>query len=259
MRNIKIFLLFSRSAIKSSLQAKTGVIFFTVGKILRFVLMFWFVFFLVSKTKTLKGYTVNQAIIFYLTFSIIDTLTQFLFREVYRFRSLIVSGDFDTILVKPYHPFLRVLIGGVDIFDAVALIPYTTVAFLFITKEISLTPSLLFAYIVLIINGVLIATAFHIAVLALGILTTQVDHAVMIYRDLTSVARFPLEIYREPVRFIFTFIIPIGIMMSYPSKALFGLLSPAAIIIALIFCAVSLFLSLTLWSRALKKYQSWGG
>ena len=32
---------------------------------------------------------------FYLSFSLVDTIAQLFFREVYRFRPLIVSGDFD--------------------------------------------------------------------------------------------------------------------------------------------------------------------
>ena len=259
VRNFKIFLLFSRFAIKSSLQAKLGVVFFSFGKILRFLLLFWFVWFLVTNTKTLKGYTPTQVILFYLTFNIIDTLTQALFREVYRFRQLVVSGELDGILVKPYHPFLRVLIGGVDILDIIMLVPYIFLTGYFISLSDAITVTQGFLYFALVINGIIIATAFHIAVLSLGVLTTEVDHAVMIYRDITSIGRFPIEIYKEPFRSFFTFVIPIGIMVSFPSQALFGLLNPSLIIIAFGFSIAFLYLSLKLWQSALKKYQSWGG
>jgi ABC-2 type transport system permease protein len=258
-RNLKIFFLFSRFAVKTSFQAKAGVVFFTLGKLLRFGLLFGFVYFLVSHTKTIKGYTLDQAIVFYLTFNIIDTLSQSLFREVYRFRPLVVSGDFSTILVKPYHPFLRVLVGGIDIIDIIMLVPFTIATLYFIAKTGVATPASLLLYVALVTNGILIATAFHIAVLALAILTTEVDHTILIYRDLTTLGRFPIEIYREPVRSFFTFVIPIGIMMSYPSKGLFGLLNTQLILIAFAFCAISLFLAVRLWNNALKKYQSWGG
>jgi len=104
-----------------------------------------------------------------------------------------------------------------------------------------------------------IATAFHIIVLAMGILTTEVDHTIMIYRDMTSLARFPLDIYREPIRSIFTFVIPVGIMMGFPAKALFSLLSPQFIFLSFVISWILLFLSIKLWQYALMKYQSWGG
>jgi ABC-type uncharacterized transport system permease subunit len=222
-------------------------------------MFFLFVFFLISKTKILKGYNVNQAIFFYLTFNIIDTTTQLLFREVYRFRPLVVSGNLDLVLIKPFHPFLRILLGGVDFMDLLMLILYLLLTIFFAFKIGSFSIINLLLYLSLLINALILATAFHVFVLALGIITTEVDHAIMIYRDLTSLGRFPMEIYQQPIRGIFTFIVPVGIMMSFPSKALFGLLSPMLILFSFFLSFFLLTVSLKLWALAIKKYQSWGG
>jgi len=259
IRNFKIFFLFSKFSLKSISQARLGIIFFMFGKILRFLMFFLFVFFLVSKTKILKGYNVNQAIFFYLTFNIIDTTTQLLFREVYRFRPLVVSGQLDTVLIKPFHPFLRILLGGVDFLDLLMLIPYLLLTLFFAFKIGSISTINLLFYFSLLINALIIATAFHVFVLALGTMTTEVDHTIMIYRDLISLGRFPMEIYQEPIRGIFTFIVPVGIMMSFPSKALFGLLSPPLILFSFLLSFILLTASMKLWALAIKKYQSWGG
>lgn len=259
LRNFKIFLLFSQFSLKSVAQVRLGIIFFIMGKILRFIMFFFFVYFLVSKTKTLKGYGPNHAVFFYLTFNIIDTTSQLLFREVYRFRPLIVSGDFDTVLIKPFHPFLRILVGGVDFLDLLMLGPYLLLTLFFALKIGSFSLINLFFYFGLLTNALILSTAFHIFVLALGIMTTEVDHTIMIYRDLISLGRFPMEIYKEPVRGIFTFIIPVGIMMSFPPKALFGLLSPSLVLFSFLMSFLLLAASLKFWDLAIKKYQSWGG
>lgn len=217
------------------------------------------IYLIFSKTRLVKGYTLDQMIIFYLTFNIIDTTSQLLFREVYRFRPQIMSGSFDLTLLKPHHPFIKILIGGVDFLDLILLIPYIFLTIFFILKlpDISLLQTT--SYLLLILNSFVIATAFHIAVLALAILTTEIDHTIMIYRDITGLARFPMEIYREPIRGFFTFIIPVGIMMSFPSKAILGLLSPLAFLSSFLLSILLMFSSLKLWKVALKKYQSWGG
>lgn len=259
-RNIRIFGLFSQYALKSILLYPVGTILFTLGKIIRFLLFFFFVYFLVSKTSSLKGYTADQAIIFYLTFNVIDTASQLLFREVYRFRQLVVSGDLDGILLKPYHPFLRVLVGGIDPLDAGVLILYIILTFGYVAKIApTLTPFAILMYFLLIVNAMVIGTAFHILVLSFGILTSNIDHGVMIYRDLTSVGRFPLEIYQEPFRWLITFVIPVGIMMSFPTQSLFSKLELPMIIVAFALAGFFMYLSLKLWNSALKKYQSWGG
>ena len=67
--------------------------------------------------------------------------------------------------------------------------------------------------------GLVISAAFHILVLAMGIITLEIDHTVMIYRDLVGLGRFPIDIYKEPLRSLITFIVPIGLMISIPAGA----------------------------------------
>jgi ABC-2 type transport system permease protein len=92
--------------------------------------------------------------------------------------------------------------------------------------------------------------------LGFGILTTAVDNMIMLYRDLTQMGRFPIEIYHEPLRGILTFVIPVGIMMTFPTKALFGLLSIQGISIALALGLGLFVLSMKFWQYSLKQYSS---
>jgi ABC-2 type transport system permease protein len=68
--------------------------------------------------------------------------------------------------------------------------------------------------------------------------------------------RFPVDIYKQPLRNIITFIIPIGIMITFPAKALMGLLSPQWIVLSFTIAAVLLMISLTFWRYALRQYTS---
>lgn len=259
MKNFKIFWLLATYSIKTTFQSPLGVILFSVGKLIRFSMFFLFVYYLVSRTNLLAGYTLNQTIIFYLTYNIIDSLAQLLFREVYRFRPLVVSGELDSILLKPYHPFLRILIGGVDILDLGISVIYILIVGFFIAQLPAISLAAVMLYVALVVNALIIATGFHIAVLALGILSTEVDHTIMIYRDLTKMGSFPVDIYKQPIQFIFTFIIPIGIMLTIPVKGLLGSLTTQIYLISFITAAAILGGSLLFWQYALRRYQSWGG
>jgi len=258
-RNLKIFWLLSTYSAKTALQHRVGMISFVAGKMIRFVFYVLFIYFLVSKTRFLAGYSLQQTIIFFLTFNFLDTLAQLLFREVYRFRPLIVSGEFDNVLVKPYHPFIRVLIGGVDIMDAITIVPYLAFLLYFVLKIPHLNAINAVLYGGFLINGLLLATAFHILILAVGILTTEVDNTIMMYRDFTKMLSLPIDIYKEPFRSFLMFVIPVGIMMAVPVKILFGLLTPNMVIITIMISIVFTLISFFTWNRALKRYQSWGG
>lgn len=254
-RYLKIWWLMSRNSFSGVFYARFSLFIFLFGKILRFSLFAAFIYFLLNGTKSLAGYSLHQTIFFFLTFNLIDVVSQFLFREVYRFRPLIVSGDFDLILVKPINVLFRVLFGGADLIDLITIPPL--IISVFYVGSL-LNPGILHTtlYILLLLNGFLISTAFHIAVLALGIVTLEIDHTIMIFRDMVSLGKLPVDIYKEPLRSILTFLLPIGAMITFPAKALMNLISWQAVLASFLVGAVSVIASMKLWRWALTKYSS---
>lgn len=222
---------------------------------MRFSFYILFIIFLLNKTQTLAGYTLNQTLIFFLTFNIIDVVSQTIFRGVYQFRPLVIDGGFDLILAKPMSALFRALMGGADVIDMVTIPPLIVLLFL-VGKSLEVSLLQAFLYLLLIFNGLIISTAFHIAVMALGIITLEIDHTIMIYRDLTSLGRFPIDIYKEPLKSILTFVIPVGVMVTLPAKALIGLISPVGVLISFVVGILAIFLSARFWKYALRFYTS---
>src|SRR3990170_3413178 len=251
----RVWYLMSRNAFAGWIANRFGSVVLLIGKLLRFLFFFAFLTFLLKGTGTLAGYSLNETLFFFLTFTLIDTIAQFLFREVYRFRPLVVSGGFDLVLTKPINALFRSLMGGADLLDFMT-IPPLILAIYFLGRSLNPTTVQVLLYLFLLINGLVIATAFHIAVLSLGIITLEIDHTIMIYRDLTNLGRFPIDIYREPLKGLLTYLIPVGIMITLPAKALMGLVSPGGIVVSFVLGVVSLFLALRYWNFALTKYSS---
>lgn len=252
---IKIWWIMSRNAFLVTASKKRVIVLFLFTKILRFVFFFGFLYYLLQSTRTLAGYTQLQAIFFFLTFNVVDLVPQFLFREVYRFRPQIISGDFDLSLVKPVNALFRAMMGGADIIDLLLLLPLTLIVF-YLGVLLGPSTSQVLLYVILIFNSFAIATAFHIAVLSLGIITFEIDNAILIYRDLTNLGRLPIDIYRQPFQSFLTYFVPVGIMITFPAKALMGILSPWGALASLLFAVTSIILSLRFWKFALKRYSS---
>lgn len=255
-RYLTVWWLMTTNYFQTAFANRGGALLFILGKMIRFVFFFLLLVIVVEKTKNLAGYNLIQVIFFFLTFNLVDTAAQFLFREVYRFRPLVVSGDLDLVLVKPINPLLRVLLGGADPLDFVTLIPLTALLVWFGTQLGNVSIFSVLLYFLLVLNALVIATAFHIAVLALGILTTAVDHTIMIYRDLTSMGRIPVDFYNQFIRSLLVFVIPIGVMMTIPAKAFMGLLSIHMILYSFAAGLVLFWASLCLWKWALTRYSS---
>lgn len=253
---LKVWWLFMSDSVQSQLSVRWGLVLFLFAKILRFSTFTFFLVVLLNSSKILAGYNLNQTILFFLSFNLLDILSQLLFREVYRFRGVILLGNFDFYLLKPLNPLFRSLLTGPDLLDFITLIPLILAIVYFINRMNLFTIFNLSIYLLMLCIGFLISLSFHIIVLCLGILTTEIDNAIMLYRDIVAMGRMPIDIYIEPIRSFITFIIPVGIMMTFPAKALMGLLSPILIIYALLFSLLLFFLSLKLWGFALKSYSS---
>lgn len=244
------------NSFQSALTNRLSAGMFFVAKLLRFVFFLIFLISLFARTEFLASYTALQTIFFFLTYNILDTATQLFYREVYRFRPMVVSGDFDLVLVKPTNPLFRALAGGADPLDLLMMIPYIGALVYVASLLSSVNIANISLYFLLLLNGFFLATGFHILVLALAIVTTEIDHAIMIYRDLVSMGRVPIDIYREPLRSVLTFVIPVGIMMTFPAKALMGLLTPQIAIISIIISSIFFFVCMRLWRYALTQYSS---
>lgn len=255
-RYIRIWWMLTMSSFMISLLSRFNAGVFFAGKFLRFLFFLIFLLTVFTRTQSLAGYTGNQMIFFYLSFNLVDTVTQLLFREVYRFRPLIVSGDFDFALVKPMSPLLRVLVGGADPLD-LGMLPLYIFSVVFMGGKLGyISEGNIILFVLLLGNGIIISTGFHILVLALGILATEVDHVIMIFRDVVSMGRIPTDLYHEPLRSVLTFILPVGIMMTFPAKALMGLLSPWTILFSFVLGLLFIVLCLKVWHYALSRYSS---
>lgn len=258
MKELKVIIKYSNNSFQQTFSNLPIFSIFLISKIIRYFMFAFFLYSLFSGIAVLGGYTRPQILIFYLIFNLIDTTSQLLFREVYRFRALVVSGGLDLVLAKPMNPLIRCLLGGPDFIDTGMLI-LIVVACVYVTLT-SIHPSLqsVLLFIAMLANALLISAAFHISVLALGIITFSVDHLIMIYRDLAALARIPIDLITNPLRTILTFVIPIGIMFTFPAKVLFGLLTWQTTLVSLIFGITSFYLSLRLWKYSLRQYQSAG-
>ncbi len=255
-RYFEIWYNLALNSFQSSLQSRFGASIFVIGKLLRFFLTLSFILLISTKTKVIVGYNLWQMVLFFATFNLIDVSAQFFFREVYRFRTQVIKGEFDYTLLSPISPLFRSLMGGTDILDLPILLISIILVVYSAEKLGNVNFTGVISYVLLLVNGFLIALSFHVFVLGMGIITTVVDNILWLYRDLTQMGRVPIDVYREPLRAIITFIVPVGIMMTFPGKALIGLLSVEGLITAFVVGISTFLLSLLFWKYSLRHYSS---
>ncbi len=258
MKSLKLWLIYTTRSFQQVLYNRLMVVIFMSAKIIRIAIFLFFLQYIFSGTQTLGGYSREQIIFFYISFNLVDTLGQFFFREVYRFRALILSGNFDFVLTKPQLPLVRILLGGADVMDLFMLVLLTGLTTWYGLVFITTDPLRWLGYISFILISLIVSASLHIFVLGLGIITYSIDHLIMIYRDLTAMARIPTDLYISPLRLIITYLVPLTLMMTLPPKILLNLATPLSMFVSLLVAMIFLITSLLFWKYSLRHYQSTG-
>ncbi len=233
---------------------------FLFGKMVRFGMLLVFLFLLHQNITGIAGYTMDQVIVFYLTYQFLDTFAQIIYRGVYAFSNSVRTGELDFYLSKPINPLFRILTGKPDILDVIFFFPTTIISLWIISHlQLHITPASVASYFALLINSFFIVTAFHILVVCLGVVTTEVDNAIMLYRDFTNLSRFPVNMYGEPFRTILFFVIPVGLMNTVPAQILMNRPPSISLFVTAIIGMSFFFISLKTWGWSVRHYSSAGG
>jgi len=241
----------------SELSTRMASLGFLAGKLVRFVFFLVFLFAIFRTIPSLKGYTLPEVVLFFMTFNLVDVLAQFFFRGIYGIKAMIRTGVFDNLLTQPINPLFRVSFDMVSLLDLVTLIPIFAVTYWALSRVSgNLSPGRCVLYAVLVGNGVAIAYAIHVLVAALAVATQELDNTIWVYRDLITLGRFPVNVYAEGVRLILIYVVPVAVMTSFPAQAALGLLSPIGMAWALALAALFLGLSRLAWRGALRHYTS---
>lgn len=109
---------------------------------------------------------------------------------------------------------------------------------------------------VLFAASCLVLYSLWILVVSAAFWVVRLDNLAYLFMSLFDFARWPVSIFRGALRIFFTFVIPIGLMTTYPAMALLGRLSwsTAALAIggAIVFAAAARLV----WRKAIGKYTS---
>jgi ABC-2 type transport system permease protein len=92
-----------------------------------------------------------------------------------------------------------------------------------------------------------ISAAFHVV---------KIDNLSYLFSSIFDAARWPVSVFRGVLRFVFTFVIPLALMTSYPALALLGKLDATLAAQALGGAVGFALLARVVWLRSIARYTS---
>ncbi len=257
MKHIKVWRQLVSCSFGSFASNRIDSFSYLTGKLMRFGFFWLFITSVFRFTPSFVGYTKQEVLLFFLTFNFVDVLAQIFFRGIYLFTSDVRKGNFDFVLAKPVNPLFFILSRLIDILDFVFLFPIMgCLVYVVMQLPYALSAGSFFWYFAYIVLGLVIILGIHIFTASIAIWTEESEHVIWLYREGMTIGRFPPDMLPGSLQFLFTYVIPIIVVVSYPTKALLGELGYIHGMIAVLIACGFLGVSLVFWKKALRAYSS---
>jgi ABC-2 type transport system permease protein len=171
--------------------------------------------------------------------------------------SQIRTGAFDYVLLKPVDAQFMISASRYElwkIFDllgAVALVVYACWRRGYAPGAADIALGL-----ALLVAGVVAMYGLFIACAAASFWVVRLDNLMYLLGSIFDVARWPVQVFRGTWRFVFTFVIPVALMTTYPAMALLGRLDARATLATIGGSLALLAIGRLVWRAAIRSYTS---
>jgi len=211
-------------------------------------LVFWWIFF--NKFQMLNGWTMEDVILLYSIVTISYGLGGFFFGNRLNISHLIVNGKLDFYLTLPKNILYHILISKSNFYDV------GDVIFGVVLAIISLSLSQVPLFLVFSISSGIIFVAFAILVNSLAFYMGSAESTSKhLFFGTLALSSYPMSIFKGAAKIIILTLIPAGFISGIPISLLkeFNL---GWFLVTLGFASLILFLSIKVFHRGLRKYES---
>ena len=211
------------------------------------------------------GWGQNEFFVFIATTVLVNSLVQtFFMANLSEFSELIRTGNLDFALLKPIDTQFLVSLQKIE-WSSLSNFVFAVVLLIYAVCQLDAPPNAVqyALYPVYILCGVAMLYSLMIVMSSLSVWMGRNQNLYDFWFYITNFSRYPMEIYRgavgDPLRLIFTFAIPILIVVNVPARLLAKPLDADQWPLALFTLAATAFcLLFSRWAfvRALNSYRS---
>lgn len=170
------------------------------------------------------------------------------------------KGTLDFILLKPHDSQLLVSTSRFQVWRVAGLF-HASAVFLYAFSELGKGPSLLGVLEALLLLAVstMMLYSLWLLIVSVSFFAVKVDNLSSLFTSIFDAARWPGSVFRGGFRFVFTFIIPLVVMTTFPAQALLGRLPWTTLVASVAGAFVFALVARLVWLSSLARYTSAGG
>lgn len=257
---MKLYLKFFKMHLNSQLQYRASFILSFISQFIVFFGYYFTILCLFDNFSNIKGFTLYEVL---LTFSIIQfgfAFCETFFRGMDVFDELIISGNFDKLLLRPRNIMFQVFTEEMSLVRIARLLQALIILIIALVKiNIDWDIYKIITVIFMLMSSILIFLGIFILAASYCFVTVKGLEVRNVFTDGGKhMAQYPIGIFKKRFKFIFTFIIPYGFVNYYPLLYILGknnnklfMFSPLITVLYLIPCIIVFY-------KGIKKYSSTG-
>jgi ABC-2 type transport system permease protein len=258
MRYFALFGIQLRASLQVTMQYRAE---FFVGLVMSLFWVFWNVvpmFVLWTQRPTIAGWTLAEAALVtaWFTFlrALLDGAVQPSLQAVVEH---IRKGTLDFVLLKPADAQFLVSTAKFEVFNFIDCAAAVVLA-LWALARLHRVPALgqVTTALVLTVAAAGLLYALAILVISAAFYVVRLDNLIYLFNSVFDAARWPASVFRGVWRVLFTFVVPLALMTTYPALALLGRLDAGTALRALAGAVAFVFVARAVWKRSIGHYRS---
>ncbi|MGZ6124869.1 MAG: ABC transporter permease [Myxococcales bacterium] len=167
------------------------------------------------------------------------------------------KGTLDFVLLKPADAQLLVSLSKIEPWRVTDLAA-SAVIFILAFRRIGRAPDAAHVLLaaLLLCTAVLVLYSIAIVVVSIAFVAVRVDNLLYLFQSIFDVARWPNSVFRGVLGILFTFVLPLALMTTYPALALLGKLTAQTAVAAVGGTLVFAWVARRIWMASIRRYTS---
>ena len=223
--------------------------------------LFFFVAFIgvfYSQTTAIAGWTEGETLALTGTFGVVQGLFQIVaYQNLTQLPQQVRLGTLDFAIIRPVDSQFFVSTRYVKL-DSIGNVIGSAFVVVYgaMTAPHSVTPLNVAAYVALDLCAIVIFYGIYFILMTLSLWFVRLDNLSVLADMVFVVGRYPVQIFNGWARLLFTYVIPLAFLATFPTQALFGKFSGWELGAGALLACVSLAASIAFWRFALRFYSS---
>ena len=258
MRYVRLFLVQLRASVQVTFQYRAE---FFVGVFVAMFYLFWNLvpmFVLWGQKPTIAGWTLEEAALVTAWFTFLRALLEGAVQpSLQAVVEHIRKGTLDFVLLKPADTQFLVSTAKFEVmnlFDAAAAVALVVWAL----QRLHHVPTLpqVGTALLLTVAAAALLYALAILVISAAFYVVRLDNLIYLFNSIFDAGRWPAPVFRGAWRIVFTFVVPLALMTTYPALALLGRLEASTAVTALGGALAFVLVARAVWRRSIGHYRS---